>query len=39
MARAPVLTLFDTIKCFRRNLYDEDAGRMVSFRSLRASPA
>ena len=39
MARAPVLTLFDTIKCFRRNLYDEEAGRMVSFRSLRASPA
>ena len=39
MARAPVLTVFDTIECFRRNLYDEAIGDMVSFRSLRASPA
>lgn len=39
MARAPELTVLDTIRCFRRNLYDEEQGRMVSFRSLRASPA
>ena len=39
MARAPVLTLFDTIRCFRQNLYEEESGRMVSFRSLRAGPA
>jgi omega-6 fatty acid desaturase (delta-12 desaturase) len=39
MERAPVLTLFDTVKCFGQNLYDEDNGRMVSFRSLSASPA
>lgn len=39
MARAPVLTVFDTIRCFRHKLYDEDLGCMVSFRSLRSSPA
>lgn len=37
MARAPVLTVFDTLKCFRHNLYNEETGSMVSFRSLRAS--
>ena len=39
MERAPVLTVLDTVRCFRRNLYDEEQGRMVSFRSLRAQPA
>ena len=39
MARTQVLTIFDTIECFRRNLYDEDKGQMVSFRSLRSSLA
>ncbi len=39
MNRAPVLTVGDTIRCFRHNLYDEDRGVMVSFKSLSTSSA
>ena len=39
MSRATVLTMFDTVKCFKYNLYDEATDSLVSFRSLRASPA
>jgi omega-6 fatty acid desaturase (delta-12 desaturase) len=32
------LTLFDSLKCLRLNLWDEEQQKLVSFRSLRAMP-